>query len=131
VHGIPAIVVDGNDVVEVARATAHFVERARTEGKPGMIEAVTYRWRGHVGYSEDLDVGVRRGSDLKLWKKRDPIARLAASLREAGTLSADGLNAIHKRAEEAVLAALADARNAPYPPEALLMDAVYAKGVRQ
>jgi len=79
-HCVPWRRVDGNDVVAVAAAMAEAAERARSGGGPFYIEAVTYRWRGHVGPREDLDVGVQRKDDLGLWKKRDPIARLATTL---------------------------------------------------
>ena len=72
--------VDGNDVVSVAAAMEEAAEHARSGEGPFYIEAVTYRWRGHVGPSEDLDVGVKRKDDLATWKKRDPIARLAKAM---------------------------------------------------
>ncbi len=80
-HCVPWRRVDGNDVVAVAAAMAEAAEHARAGEGPFFIEAVTYRWRGHVGPSEDSDVGVQRKDDLALWKKRDPIARLAAALK--------------------------------------------------
>jgi len=58
---------------------AEAADHARAGEGPFFIEVVTYRWRGHVGPSEDIDVGVQRKDDLALWKKRDPIARLAAA----------------------------------------------------
>ena len=79
-HCVPWRRVDGNDVVAVAAAMAEAADHARAGEGPFFIEAVTYRWRGHVGPSEDIDVGVQRKDDLALWKKRDPIARLAAAL---------------------------------------------------
>ena len=78
-HCVPWRRVDGNDVVAVAAAMAEAVAHARAGEGPFFIEAVTYRWRGHVGPREDIDVGVKRKDDLALWKKRDPIARLAAA----------------------------------------------------
>ena len=79
-HCVPWRRVDGNDVVAVSNAMEEAATRVRTGGGPFYIEAVTYRWRGHVGPREDIDVGVQRKDDLDTWKKRDPIARLAAAL---------------------------------------------------
>ena len=79
-HCIPWMRVDGNDVVAMAAAMAEAAANARSGEGPFYIEAVTYRWRGHVGPREDLDVGVKRKDDLELWKERDPIARMAATL---------------------------------------------------
>jgi pyruvate dehydrogenase E1 component alpha subunit len=82
---VPWQLVDGNDIVGCTNAVAEAVEPMRSGGGPRFIEAVTYRWRGHVGPREDEDVGVRRGEDLPLWKKRDPIRRLADAFAR-GTL---------------------------------------------
>ena len=79
-HCMPWKRVDGNDVVAVAAAMEEAAEHARSDEGPFYIEAVTYRWRGHVGPSEDLDVGVKRKDNLATWKKRDPIARLAKAV---------------------------------------------------
>ena len=125
-HGLPSTVVDGNDVVRVHTTAAEFVDRARQGDGPAFVEAVTYRWRGHVGHREDLDVGVRRSTDLQLWKRRDPIARLEAALSDAGAASAVELDGLRRSIDERVGAALEAARAAPYPPESLLLDAVYA-----
>ena len=65
-HGVPSIVVDGNDVVAVARAVGEALVTMRAGGGPFMIECVTYRWRGHVGHREDEDVGVLRKHDLEV-----------------------------------------------------------------
>jgi len=79
-HCLPWRRVDGNDVVAVASVMAEAAAHARMGEGPFYIEAVTYRWRGHVGPREDIDVGVQRKNDLSIWKKRDPIARLATTL---------------------------------------------------
>lgn len=46
-YGIPGVTIDGNDVIKVAETTAEAVERARRGEGPTLIEAETYRWRGH------------------------------------------------------------------------------------
>ena len=51
----------------------------RSNNNP-FLETITYRWKGHVGHRDDIDVGVKRKEDLSLWKKRDPINRLKISL---------------------------------------------------
>src|SRR5688572_24083070 len=80
-HCLPYEIVDGNDVVAVARAAEGLVERIRRGEGPAFLEAVTFRWLGHVDWREDLDVGVARSSDdLALWRARDPIARLERSM---------------------------------------------------
>ncbi len=65
-HRIPWARVDGNDVVAVHRAASSFAAEMRAGGGPRFIEAITYRWRGHVGPRDDEDVGVKRKDDLHL-----------------------------------------------------------------
>ncbi len=56
--GIDALVIDGNSVTDVAAAAGHLIAAARRGDGPGYLEAVTYRWRGHVGPDENVDVGL-------------------------------------------------------------------------
>lgn len=110
--------VDGNDVVAMAAAMAEAAAHARAGKGPFYIEAVTYRWRGHVGPREDIDVGVKRKDDLTLWKKRDPIARLAAAL---------DLELDWQPARDEVEAAWAMAETAEAPPPGALLDRVFSR----
>lgn len=120
-HGVPWRRVDGNDVAAVSRAAGDAVAAARRGGGPQLIEAVTYRWRGHVGHREDNDVGVQRKDDLALWKQRDPIARLAAAL-PAGAAQIDE---VWREARAEVEAAWRQAWEDPYPPAEALLERVY------
>lgn len=79
-HGVPGERVDGNDVFAVAAAAAKAVQRARSGVGPTLLECRTFRWRGHVGASTDMDVGVRRRGELVDWQRRDPIARAVEQL---------------------------------------------------
>lgn len=124
-HGISTQVVDGNDVVAVSRAASELINQARESRKPALLETITYRWRGHVGHREDLDVGVKRSEELILWKQRDPIARLAQALEDCSVLSAEALTAMRDEVDRLTASALEEARKAPYPPESQLMDCVY------
>ena len=81
-------VVDGNDVLSVSNVSSALISEIRGGAGPGFIEAVTYRWLGHVDWREDVDVGVNRSQcDLARWKKRDPIERLFESMAIHGLLS--------------------------------------------
>lgn len=124
---IESEVVDGNNVVAVAHAAERLVDRARTGGGPGFLEAVTFRWRGHVGPHEDIDVGVRRSpEELAAWKGRDPVRRLRDALEQerlVSTATFDG--AVHAIRQE-IATALDAARAAAYPDSSALMDFVYA-----
>ncbi len=127
-HHIEAAVVDGNDVVAVTKVAREMVERARRGEGPGFLEAVTYRWRGHVGPREDMDVGVMRSHDLALWKERDPVGRLATALQRAGALSADEFAEMQDEVRRHILEAWVQAEQDPFPPQSALLDWVYSDG---
>jgi TPP-dependent pyruvate/acetoin dehydrogenase alpha subunit len=107
--------IDGNDLLAVQAASTRAVDRARAGHGPTFIEMVTYRWRGHVGHREDMDVGVKRSSDLVLWKQRDPIRRLAEALVDAGSIDVAEVDQMWAAVSQQVDAALTGARAAEYP----------------
>lgn len=120
-HAIKWERVDGNDIVAVDNTAGRAIDAARNGLGPRFIEAVTYRWRGHVGHSEDLDVGVRRRDDLAAWKKRDPIGRLAKALLQAGIIGQEILDQKWVDIRKEVADAWTTAKRDPFPaPEALL-----------
>lgn len=126
-HGIASKVVDGNDVVAVSHAAAELVDSARRDNRPGFLEAATYRWRGHVDWREDIDVGVNRSAeDLAHWKKRDPVRRLTDALIASGTLDAAAVESIKSRIAATVASAWTAATNGVLPDPAALVDYVYA-----
>jgi pyruvate dehydrogenase E1 component alpha subunit len=126
-HGVAGVVVDGNDAAAMYAAAQRAVARARAGEGATLIEARTYRWRGHVGPSWDMDVGVQRKDELGEWLARDPIARTEAELRAAG-VSDDAIAAIRSRARSEVSEALEFARRSPYPNPTELTRHVYAAG---
>ena len=125
-HQVPWMRVDGNDLVAVAAAAREAFAALRAGAGPRFIEAVTYRWRGHVGPREDDDVGVRRKDDLHLWKLRDPVRRLADALVAAGSLAPDGLAKMVVEAKHAADAAWEQADRDPFPAPGALLGRVYA-----
>jgi len=127
-HHIPYEVIDGNDVVTVSRTAEKMVRRARNNEGPGFIEAVTYRWRGHVGPSEDIDVGVKRGTDLPKWKRRDPVRRLFEALEQENALTKDQFHQLEQGVRDEVDLEWRRAEEAPYPPLQNTLSMVYAEG---
>jgi pyruvate dehydrogenase E1 component alpha subunit len=126
-HGVPAVRLDGNDVGAVHAAARAAVERARAGDGPGLLECMTYRWRGHVGPGWDMDVGVRRADELADWLPRDPIRRARLELLDLGVPSSE-LDAVETAACAEVARSVVLAREAPYPSRGSLLDAVYAPG---
>lgn len=125
-HRMPALVVDGNDIASMMTATAQLVERIRQGQGPAFIEAVTYRWRGHVGPNEDIDVGVRRKpGDLTAWKHRDPVARLLKALRLANVFSDVEFQTMQSEVHLEIQEAVERALRAPFAEPNFLLQAVY------
>jgi len=81
-YGFPGVQVDGNDVLAVYQATREAAARARDEGIPTLIEAVTYRMGPHS--TADDASRYRPASELETWKARDPIDRYRERLVRAG-----------------------------------------------
>ena len=105
-YGMPGVEVDGNDVLAVRETAAQAVARARAGEGPTLVEAKTYRHKGH----SRVDPGkYRPKEEVDEWLQRDPIPRLAARLDE-GTVAQ-----ISERVERELEAALDAARAAPLP----------------
>lgn len=81
-NGITYDIIDGNNIEQVCDSSKKLIAIARETRQPVFLEAVTYRWRAHVGPTEDMEIGYGRRTDLPLWKKRDPIERLVSVLIE-------------------------------------------------
>lgn len=127
-NDIPYAIVDGNDVVQVRMAASKLITAARTGGGPGFLEAVTYRWYGHVDWREDIDVGVNRSADdVTAWRQRDPIARLVAGLESAGVFDLPRLKSMEDEISREVEAAWKLAMSDPYPQLSALTSRVYAE----
>lgn len=125
-HCIDFEVVDGNDIFAVENATKNLVDNIRKGGGPGFLEAVTYRWLGHVGGNEDIDVGVRRSAeDLNKWKKRDPIKRMVDAMIIKEWIKYDDYCQLIKEVNEYILIELARAKESHYPGRDKLLHKVY------
>ncbi len=122
-YGVAGVTVDGNDVVEVYRATRAAVERARSGGGPTLIEAKTYRWKGH---SKSDKQRYRTKEEVKEWQERDPIAGLAQRMLEAGLLDETALEHMQAEVDAEIAAAIDFAKESPEPDPATILEGVYA-----
>jgi TPP-dependent pyruvate/acetoin dehydrogenase alpha subunit len=116
-YGIPGESVDGNDVVAVRAAVGRAVGRARRGEGPTLIEALTYRRRGH--WAADQATYRADGPD-DAWERRDPVARLGSLLVQRGLADESWLSGTRRELEAEVRAAFERAESAPLPGEAEL-----------
>jgi TPP-dependent pyruvate/acetoin dehydrogenase alpha subunit len=119
-HGVPAEVVDGNDVLAVRDAATRAVARARAGEGPTLVEARTYRWRGHF---EGDGQRYRTKEELAVWQERDPLLVLPDRFPE---LAAELAQAVSD-AEAAVADAAEWARRQPKAGAEVLTTHVYAE----
>jgi TPP-dependent pyruvate/acetoin dehydrogenase alpha subunit len=122
-YGIPGRIVDGMDVVAVYEAVSEAVERARRGQGPSLIEAKTYRFRGH--FEGDPD-SYRSRDEVDEWKKRDPIPALGKRLVAQGLATEPDLDTIRARVQQEVDEAAEEALRAPMPSPDRLFQYVYA-----
>jgi len=102
-YGIPAARVDGNDVLAVREVTEQAVRHARQEGRPAMIEAITYRMEVHT--TADDPTRYRGEDELEDWEERDPITRVRALLEARSQFDAGMTEALEQEIEEEIDAA--------------------------
>jgi len=122
-YGMPGVVVDGNDVLAVYQAVAEAAERARSDQGPTLIEAKTYRWKGH---SKSDQEGYRTREEVEAWKERCPIKRFRAKLIAEGVINEDEAEGIEREAERTIEEALEFAEASPEPSVEEIMEGVYA-----
>ncbi len=123
--GIPAITVDGNDVLAMISATQAAVEHARAGRGPYFIEAVTYRMSLHTT-ADDPKV-YRRDDEVEQWKSKCPIARFETFLTKRGVLTREDCDRIAQECEQEVLDARERFRQQAVPNPKEVFDFVYAE----
>ncbi|HEY2691547.1 MAG TPA: thiamine pyrophosphate-dependent dehydrogenase E1 component subunit alpha [Streptosporangiaceae bacterium] len=123
-YGIPAEVIDGNDVLIVWDAVRRAAERARAGQGPTLLEAKTYR---HFGHSRTDPASYRPPAEVEQWLSRDPLDLARARLRALGVLD-ESVAAADERAAATVAEAVAAAKAAPEPDPGDAMTDVWADG---
>ncbi len=118
VFGVAGRRVDGNDVLAVHAAAREAVARARAGEGPTLLECDTYRWKGHVGPTDDLAQGCRSRAEHESWVARCPIRRFEEALRPARVLSPSDLDGVKAALSREIEEAVAFAKASPFPDPA-------------
>jgi pyruvate dehydrogenase E1 component alpha subunit len=121
-YGIPGRRIDGMDVLAVRESVAEGVRLAREERRPTLIEAFTYRYRGHSAADPEV---YREREEVEEWRERDPIESFARRCVEAGVLGEREVQEVRDKAEETVLAAVEFAEASEEPPLDTLYENLY------
>jgi pyruvate dehydrogenase E1 component alpha subunit len=123
--GVPGERVDGMDVLAVRECVAEHLRLAREDRQPTMVEALTYRFRGHSAADPEV---YRTKEEVQQWRERDPIVIFENRLKEAGIIDDEEIAKRDKQAIEIVDAAVEFADASPDPPLESLYDNVYVLG---
>lgn len=124
--GVPGMAIDGNDVTEVREMASAAVARARGGGGPTLIEALTYRQRGHEEGEEAYGAPARPAEEVSLWVSRDPLERLRAHLIDGAGVAPSALDAIDERERERIAEAVRFAEASPLPGAEEALEDLYA-----
>jgi len=124
-YGIPATIVDGNDVLAVYEATARALAEARAGGGPRMLEVKTFRMKGHA---EHDDAGYVPRELVEEWRAKDPIDRYQRYLLGSEQASREELEAIVAELDRQLDADVDFALESPFPPPERAREGVYREG---
>jgi acetoin:2,6-dichlorophenolindophenol oxidoreductase subunit alpha len=124
--GVPGVRVDGNDVRAMRAAVDQAVTRARGGEGPTLIEAMTYRHRGHEDGEEAFGAPKRPDDEVRRWMDKDPIASARAYLASAFGVGAEAFQAVIDEEQARVDGAVTFAEQSPFPDPSEVMDDLFA-----
>ena len=123
--GIPGVRVDGMDVLAVRETVTEHLKLARDERKPTLVEAFTYRFRGHSAADPEV---YRSKDEVEEWRQKDPVKLFRDRLVGEDVISEDEIEEMRERIEKRVVGAVKFADDSPEPPLETLYDHLYVLG---
>jgi TPP-dependent pyruvate/acetoin dehydrogenase alpha subunit len=126
-YNFPGIAVDGLDVLAIYKVAVEARKRAITERRPTLIEAKTYRFKGH--HMGDVE-NYRTKAEVQEWVKKDPIVRLKAVMEEQGIIDEIGWKQLQEELKQGVEDAVKFGMESPDPEPESVMDNVYSMEVK-
>src|SRR3954451_6462594 len=123
--GVPGMRCDGMDVLDTHAVTSEALQKAREARQPVLVEAITYRFRGHsMADPEEY----RTKEQVEEWRKRDPVLTFGELLVKEEVLTEDDIEKLDKEAIAKVDEAVRFADESPHPEPESLYDNVYVLG---
>src|SRR3954465_10011771 len=123
--GVPGMRCDGMDVLDTHAVTSEALKKAREDRQPVLVEAITYRFRGHsMADPEEY----RTKEQVEEWRKRDPLTSFGERLVKEEVLTEDDLEELDKDAVAKVDEAVRFADDSPHPEPESLYDNIYVFG---
>lgn len=108
--GVEAIRIDGNDVLEIQETAARCIAGMKESPAPYFIEALTYRWKGHVSPDEDHGERYRTPEEIEAWKRLCPLESFAGRFLSHHTLDLAEIAAIQAEVSSYVAGIMAGVR---------------------
>jgi pyruvate dehydrogenase E1 component alpha subunit/2-oxoisovalerate dehydrogenase E1 component alpha subunit len=124
-YGVPAVRVDGNDLLAVYKVLSDACARARDGKGPTFIEAVTYRIGAHS--TSDDPTRYRSDAEVEMWKKKDPLDRLRAYLVRQSLLDDAADARLEEELTAEISAAVTEVEAFPMPARETIFEDVFAK----
>ncbi len=123
--GVPGMRCDGMDVLDTYHVTSEALRRARDERTPQLVEAITYRFRGHsMADPEEY----RTKEQVAEWRERDPVTTFGRRLVDEGVLGDEDLERLDREAVARIDEAVTFADASPHPDPESLYDNIYVLG---
>jgi pyruvate dehydrogenase E1 component alpha subunit len=123
--GVPGVRVDGMDVIAMRETVAEHIRLAREERRPTLVEAFTYRYRGHSAADPEV---YRSKEEVEEWQHKDPIESFSKRLVKEKVMTAADVDEIREEADRIVVEAVEFADNSPEPSLDSLYDHLYVLG---
>ena len=123
--GVPGVRVDGMDVLAMREIVSEHIRIAREDRQPTLVEAFTYRFRGHSAADPEV---YRTKEEVEEWRKKDPVKVFRDRLLENEVISEAEVDEMRERVERRILDAVEFADNSPEPPLESLYDHLYVIG---
>lgn len=124
-YDMPGVIVDGNDVLEVYKATLKAVNRARAGEGPTLIECKTYRWRGHHEGDPNQGQRYRTKDEINAWKEKCPIKRLMKKLIKDDAKVEKKLKLIDQQINQEIDDAIEYSNSSPFPSIEEMYEDIY------
>jgi len=122
-YGVPGERIDGMDVLAVREGVAEGIRAAREDRRPTILEAFTYRYRGHSAADPEV---YREPEEVEEWQRKDPIEAFARRCVEADVLGEREVQEVRDKAEQVVMGAVEFADASPEPALDTLYENLYA-----
>ena len=120
--GVPGERVDGMDVVAIRECVADHLKTAREDRRPTLVEAFTYRYRGHSAADPEV---YREKEEVEEWREKDPIESFAKRLVDEGVIEEGFLEEVREDVDSQIKEAAEFADASPEPPLDSLYDNLY------